>query len=130
VGKAILDASALLAFIKGEPGQDVVREALRSSTCVINTANLSEAAAKLILIRPDPVEVRAVLAVPGLDVVAVGEEEALLGGDLAIPGKALGLSLGDRLCMASAIVHQAEALTTDSIWARMTVPGLKVRIIR
>ena len=128
--KVILDASALLAFIKGEPGQEVVREALRTRTCLINTANLSEVAAKLMTIHPDPLEVRALLTVPGLEVLPLGEEEALKGGELVIPGKALGLSLGDRLCLASALVHQAEVLTTDAIWAELKVPGLRIRIIR
>ena len=128
--RTILDASALLAFIKGERGQDVVREALGAGTCFINTANLSEAAAKLMMVRPDPAEVRALLTVPGLDLLAVGEEEALKAGEFAVPGKPLGLSLGDRLCMASALVHQAEVLTTDAIWSRMNIPGLRIRLIR
>jgi len=130
VARSILDASALLALIKGEPGQEVVREALRAHTCFINTANLSEAAAKLLQVRPDPVEVRSILAVPGLEVLTLGLEEALKAGELAIPGKALGLSLGDRLCLASALVHQAEALTTDRVWTRLQVPGLRIRLIR
>ena len=104
-----MDASALLALLKKEPGEEVVREALRGQTCFINTANLSEAAAKLAPLVPDPLEVRALLAVPGLELVPLGEEEALKAGELAIPGKSLGLSLGDRLCMASAFFVGSES---------------------
>jgi ribonuclease VapC len=42
---AVLDASALLALIFGEPGADKVAD--RIASCVLSTVNLSEVAAKM-----------------------------------------------------------------------------------
>ena len=48
MAKAILlDASAVLALLQGEPGHELVREALRGEDCAITAANLAEVAGKL-----------------------------------------------------------------------------------
>ena len=52
-------------------------------------------------------------------------------GELVVLGRPLGLSLGDRLCLATALIHQAEVLTADAAWSQLDhVPGLRVRNMR
>ena len=35
----VLDASAIIAFLQGESGDDVVRQALHDSQCLVSAAN-------------------------------------------------------------------------------------------
>ncbi|KAK0340944.1 hypothetical protein LTR94_028446, partial [Friedmanniomyces endolithicus] len=90
--KVVLDASALLCLLNDEPGADRVVDVLTRS--IIGTANLAEVVSKL--------------RDRGLPL-----DEALIIGDLRPSTKALGLSLGDRACLALAIDLQAEMFTTD-----------------
>jgi len=45
--KVVLDASALLAFVFGEPGADSVEELLGTGGCCLSAVNYSEVIAKL-----------------------------------------------------------------------------------
>ncbi|MCX7241054.1 MAG: hypothetical protein NTU86_11510 [Burkholderiales bacterium] len=40
-----LDASAILAFLQGEPGADIVRQALHAGDCSVSAANQAECVA-------------------------------------------------------------------------------------
>ncbi|WP_448377386.1 PIN domain-containing protein [Fervidobacterium sp.] len=64
----------------------------------------------------------------GLVVVPFTLEEARLAGELDPPTRALGLSLGDRACLATAARLGITALTTDRAWK--AVPEARVEIIR
>lgn len=131
MAKAILlDASAVLALLQGEPGHELVREALRGEDCAITAANLAEVAGKLMGVVKDPVKMRHLLKIPNLEVWPVTEADALLAGELAIKGKSLGLSLGDRLCLASALLRDAEVLTSDLIWKELRIESLRIRLVR
>ena len=41
-GTSVLDASAVLAFLQGEPGQGAVLHALQTQRCVVSAANEAE----------------------------------------------------------------------------------------
>jgi PIN domain nuclease of toxin-antitoxin system len=125
----ILDASAVLALLQGETGAEHVREALRLSVCHINAVNLTEVAGKLMERLGNLDQVRALLAIPGLETLPVTEENALVAAELTVQGKALGLSLGDRLCLASGLQEKALVLTADQIWLQLGT-GPKVELIR
>ncbi len=130
MAKVVLDASAVLVLIQEEPGHDKVRAALREEDCFISAANLSEAAAKLHAVLKDIGKARRLLAVPNLEVLPVTEAQAFQAAELALAGKILGLSLGDRLCLATALLEQAEVLTADQIWAKLGSKGPKIRLVR
>lgn len=107
----VLDASAALAFLQGEPGSDVVRANVKSS--VIGAANLAEVLAKM----AGPVErslAEAVLVASGVRIEPVSAEDARLSA--GIKESVSGLSLGDRLCLALADRLGDVALTADSAW--------------
>lgn len=126
----LLDASAVLALLQGEPGHEVVREALRSEECFITAANLAEVAGKLMGVTKDAAKMRRLLKIPNLGVWPVTEADALKAGELAVEGKSLGLSLGDRLCLAVALLKGAEVLTSDLIWTKLKIKGLLIRPLR
>ena len=130
MAKVVLDASAVLALLQKEPGHEVVRAALRSEDCLITAANLAEVATKLQQALQDPVKVRRLLEVPNLVVRAVTEADAYKAAELGVTGKPLGLSLGDRLCLAAGILEGAEVLTTDRAWAQLGSDGPAVRLAR
>lgn len=123
----VLDASAVLAYLQQEPGMDVVRNAMQEGS-TINTVNLAEVCAKLKGrgVEPRPIVER--LKALGLDVTAFSEEDAMCSGEMVPMTQALGLSLGDRACLASCRRLSAAALTAEKAWARLEL-GIEVRLI-
>ena len=97
---------------------------------MITTANLAEVAAKLQQALQDMAKVRKLLDVPNLTVRPVTEEDAYKAAELIVPGRPMGLSLGDRLCLAAGILEGAVVLTTDQAWARLGKEGPTVRLAR
>ena len=107
----VLDASAVLAFLRGESGADAVE--VRLDGAVIGAANWCEVLARL----GDGIEARladAVLIARGVTVEPVSKQDAELGARLrmAVPA----LSLGDRLCLALGERLDAVVLTADRAW--------------
>ncbi|MBB3877397.1 PIN domain nuclease of toxin-antitoxin system [Sphingomonas aquatilis] len=125
--KVVLDASALLCLLNDEPGADRVVDVLTRS--ITGTASLAEVVSKL-RDRGLPLdEVREALGGLHLDVRSLTPAQALIVGDLRPATKALGLSLGDRACLALAIDLQAEMLTTDAPLASADV-GITITNVR
>ena len=123
----MLDASALLALMLGEPGADAVHAVL--SNARISAVNLSEVVAKL-QERAVPVDVIAdSLAELDLDVVTFDQPQALRAGLLRQATRAAGLSLGDRACLASAAAVGATAITTDRVWGDLDL-GISIKVAR
>jgi PIN domain nuclease of toxin-antitoxin system len=64
-----------------------------------------------------------------LNVVDFDMSQAVAAGGLRPSTRSLGLSLGDRACLALAASSGVTALTTDRAWARLEV-GVLVDVIR
>jgi len=124
----VFDASAVLAIIQDEPGSERALAILESGECYISAVNLSEVAAKLFLKGMSVEAVGAVCSGLPLEVVPVDEACAMLAAQLAPVGKPLGLSLGDRICLATTMTRDAVAVTAEKIWASLHDP--KVEVIR
>jgi PIN domain nuclease of toxin-antitoxin system len=125
----ILDASAVLAVLLGEPGQEQVREVL--DHCTIHAVNLAEAASKLAQAGVPEAEIRnsfTELAIPVDETFTEGQ--ALACAELARKTRGLGLSLGDRVCLTVAGGTGATVLTADRRWSQVEGPDLRVRMIR
>ena len=128
-GDYILDASAVLAVLLGEPGHEQVREVL--DRCYIHAANLAEAASKLAQAGVPEQEVKAAfseLAIPVDETFT--EEQALACVELARKTRSLGLSLGDRICLTVSGWSGSTALTADRRWTQVAGPELKIKVIR
>ena len=109
----VLDASAILAYLQGEAGSDVVGQALTGdSRC--SAVNWSEVAQKVRAAGRDWDLARALLAVEGVQV----EDVTVIDAEWAAARwrREEGLSLADRLCMALAHRLGAPALTADTGW--------------
>ena len=92
------------------------RIAPRLSDAVICAANLAEALSKVAERGNGPAYVAAELLAYGMRVDPVTEALALDAAALRPLTKHLGLSLGDRLCLALARSLNLPVLTTDRIW--------------
>jgi ribonuclease VapC len=61
-------------------------------------------------------------------VVSVGQDTAHAAGLMRQSTRALGLSLGDRACLALALAQKATAVTADQQWQK--VQGVDLMVIR
>ena len=122
----VLDSSAVLAALLGEPGGDVVADALENA--VISAANLSEVAHSLVRNGNSEVQSRALISALGLDVIAVDEEQALDCGFLRSKTDRFGLSLGDRFCFALGRRLASPVMTADRIW-REAAASAEIEVI-
>ncbi|MFC4244055.1 type II toxin-antitoxin system VapC family toxin [Gryllotalpicola reticulitermitis] len=110
----VFDASALLAFLKSEPGAARVEQALAEGG-FCSAANWAEVAQKSSGLPFRWERARAVLRSFGLTIVPVIEADAERAAVLWAPGTTW--SLADRLCLALADRLELPALTADRAWA-------------
>jgi ribonuclease VapC len=111
----VLDASAVLALMDGEPGQGAVAAVLPGA--LVSSVNLAEVVAKLAECGMPALEAHADALALGIDVVSFDGDRALEVGALRPLTRAAGLSLGDRCCIALARRRHATVLTTEARWA-------------
>lgn len=128
----VLDASALIAYLHGEEGADLVANAV-AETAVTSAANWAETLAKLAELGHSPSEIANGLRQQGLlggllEIVALTDEDALLIGELRPPTRELGLSLGDRACIALALRLALPVLTADGSWTELEAVGIRVEV--
>lgn len=123
----VLDASAVLAVIQGEAGSDAIE--MRLGEAVISTVNLSEVAAKLVDRGLSQSEVMDVLDALALETEPFSVLDALRAGELRRVTAAVGLSLGDRACLALANRLGVRAITTDRVWSRLAI-GVDIEVAR
>lgn len=127
--RAVLDASALLALLYQEPGSVLVERYFAQA--VVSSVNFSEVAAKLSDRGIDNQEVFEILSGLSLEVREFDAELAPMAGALRGATRPLGLSLGDRACLALGIAEGTPILTTDRAWANVPIePTAEVVIVR
>jgi PIN domain nuclease of toxin-antitoxin system len=120
--KNVLDTSALLAWIQGEPGGGFVEQCL-AEDCAISAVNLCELATKLLDYNYSKAElIGQQLRSLGVEIVAFEESQALAAAQLRKPSRQYGLSLGDRACLALAQQRSARVLTADVVWQELGLP--------
>ena len=127
MNNVVLDASALLAVLRAEPGAERVEPRLEGAG--IGAVNLSEVVAKLIEDDVPEAETRRAIGRLELDVHAFDEQHAFIAGVLRRSTRALGLSFGDRACLALAQTLGVPALTADRSWSRLDL-GVTIEVIR
>ncbi|MES2665990.1 MAG: type II toxin-antitoxin system VapC family toxin [Pseudomonadota bacterium] len=123
----VLDSSAILALMWREPGGDKVRRVLAES--VASTVIEAELYTKFQDRKVDEADAIRLVETLNLDFVPFSSQQALIAGHLRSPTRHLGLSLGDRCCLALAMDMGATVLTADRAWADLTV-GVAIEVIR
>lgn len=123
----VLDASAVLAVALGELPSDKA-EALLIGSC-ISAVNFSEAIAKLLDKGYEPDLVTENFVAMKLDIRAFDQGQSERAGLLRQDTRKLGLSLGDRACLALADELDCPAVTANKAWADLDI-GIRIELIR
>jgi ribonuclease VapC len=127
MAEVVLDASALLAHLRGEPGGDLVADRLDSGA--ICAVNWTEVFQKLVDDGLSDITIRAALDGISAAVVIFDIPLAEDAGRLRRATRDRGLSLGDRACLALARREGLPVLTADRAWAELDL-GVEVVLIR
>jgi PIN domain nuclease of toxin-antitoxin system len=123
----VLDASALLALLNGEPGSEQVAAVLTEA--VISSVNLSEVIARLADAGRSRTEISEFLEALELEVASFDTEMAYRAGMLRPLTRHLGLSLGDRTCLALGEFLRLPVMTADRAWGELDLE-IEVQIVR
>ncbi len=127
MSKYVLDASAVLALLNQEPGMDRV-EAVLADSC-LGTINYCEVLGKLIDAGVPEQDARESIELLNVEIVSFDTDMARLAAVLRPTTKKLGLSLGDRSCLALALSRRNTAVTAERVCPRLKI-GVKVALIR
>jgi ribonuclease VapC len=129
VTPAVLDASAILAFLRSEPGSERVSAVLPNS--LSTTVNLAEIVGVFTRHGVAADTIRDIVAELSVSWVPIDEDLAYRTGILVTATRAAGLSLGDRACLALAQRLGVPTLTADRAWAAVAdAAKVTVEIIR
>ncbi len=124
MNKRVLDSSAILAVIFQETGADIVEPLLENS--LVSTINVAEVFTKLAeksILNQKMIDDFQQL---GIEIMDFDFEQAAKVAELRPLTKHLGLSLGDRSCLALAILNNAPAVTADKAWKGLTFCQIEV----
>ncbi len=130
---AVLDASALLAWLREEPGA-LAAEAALDKVALMSVLNWAEVLTKLADLGQKPEEVHDRLVKNGilgstLLLWPLDEPMALEVAKLRGKTRSSGLSLGDRACIALGQHLRLPILTADRAWKTLRL-GVQIRLIR
>lgn len=128
MSRVVLDASAVLAVINAEPGHEKLTPELLAGA-VSSAVNLAEVQAKLVSRGWTPDEAWEDATSPVYEMVPFDAQQAKISGDLITQTRTLGLSLGDRACLALGIALGAPVFTAEKAWKRLK-PGVPIHVIR
>lgn len=128
MSSVVLDASAMLALINNEPGAEkLTPELLREAVC--SAVNLSEVQAKLVNRGWPPDEAWEDATSPISEAIAFDDQQARIAGSVIAVTRPLGLSLGDRACLALGLSLRAPIYTAEKAWTKLKL-GVRVHVIR
>ncbi|WP_347179183.1 type II toxin-antitoxin system VapC family toxin [Roseofilum acuticapitatum] len=127
MSEVVVDASAILALLNQEKGSEEVARFMGKAA--ISSVNLSEVIAKLAELNIPEDVIAEILSNLRLEVIPFNEEQALQAGMLRPVTKSLGLSLGDRACLALGIYLHQPVLTSDRQWSHLNL-NVEVRLVR
>ena len=127
----VLDSSAVLGYLNGEPGTDMVATHILSGQACILAVNQTEVLSKLSDWGMPMEDACAAVAKLALQVIPFTSELAIEAARLRQPTRAQGLSLGDRACLALARQRQCAVLTGDRPWLDLAEAlGLQILTFR
>lgn len=116
----------MLAWLQDEPGSERVQALLEGG--IVSAANWAEILQKTRQYGADPHEVGLLLRSLGLEVTDITRGDGEMAAQ--IWHRSVPLSLGDRLCLAVAIRLQVPVVTTDRLWAKVSIEGVEVEVLR
>ncbi|GMA16825.1 PIN domain-containing protein [Deinococcus metallilatus] len=131
----LLDASALLAFVRREPGGERVLESLSGGKhpCLVSAVQLVEVEGKLVsdgTSTPEQVARRIGQLGKLLTAVPFSPQAAQAAAFYYARRRPYNLSLGDALCLGTAEMLGADVMTAERAWAAIPDLPVQVQLIR
>jgi ribonuclease VapC len=127
--KAIIDASALLAFLKDESAPLYELKSLLPKS-LISSVNACEVATVMTRLGIPLETIEGLIDETVGDVIPFNREHYLLAAKLWKTTKPYGLSLGDRACLALAQYMKLPVYTADQIWGKLKIENVEINLIR
>ena len=116
----VFDASALIALFAKEKGYEIVRSHLKNG--IISTVNAAEVYRYCVEVqRLSETDCRSLIKISGVKIMDFTNDQALITAKIIKETRQYGLSLGDRSCIALALVQKAPILTCDRIWQKVYI---------
>ncbi len=128
MSRIVLDASVLLAVLNGEPGANKLTPQLLNAA-TSSTVNLAEVQSKLVSRGINPEDAWEATLSPIREAAVFTDQQAKIAGSLVARTSALGLSLGDRACLALGIALKAPVYTADRSWKNLKL-GIRIHVVR
>lgn len=129
----LLDASALTAFLRREPGWEAVADALTRFECQVSAVQLVEVEGKLVgdgSVTPGELQAELALLRHVLGTLPFSPEAAHAASFFYARRRPYNFSLGDALCLGTAQTLGADVLTAERAWASLPDLPVGVRLIR
>jgi ribonuclease VapC len=124
VSRIVLDTSALLAVLHEEPGAEMfTQKSGLLENSAMSAVNVAEAYGKLVGVGIAPEDAWEAVTAPVPEIMDFDKEQAKIAGGLLLQTRSLGLSLGDRACLALGIALKAPIYTADRAWR-----GLRLKV--
>jgi len=123
----VFDSSALLAISFGESGAERAARGLKDG--MMSAVNVAEVISRYVDQGASKEEARVSLQAFGLEIRPFDETQAMAAGLMRTATQKLGLSLGDRACLALAVQEGATVFTADRTWAALDLE-VDVELIR
>ena len=127
MGEVVLDASAVLAVLLGEPGAEAV--APRLAHARVSAVNYSEVLARAARLCGSLEEAKRRVDRHGLTVVPFDAAQAVAVAALVPATREFGLSLADRACLSLGLISGLKVLTADRAWGDLDL-SVTVEVIR
>ncbi|GAQ00105.1 type II toxin-antitoxin system VapC family toxin [Leptolyngbya sp. NIES-2104] len=127
MSEVVLDASAVLALLNQEPGGEIVAQFIEQAS--ISAVNFSKVVTKLAEAGTPEEAIAQILDNLSLEIISFEKTQAVRAGMLRPLTRSLGLSLGDRACLALGLYLNQPIITTDRQWASLNLE-IEIRVIR
>lgn len=126
MARVVLDASAILAVLRSEPGSEQVERVIDDA--LVSAVNEAEVISKLIWRGDSAERAKQTVAALPYDVVPLDRALAVRAGVLWQSTRRQSLSLGDRCCLALAEREHLPVLTADTVWGAVSI-GVEIQLI-
>ncbi len=128
----MIDASAVIAAVFKEPGEKVVHDILfeENQAFCITAVNAAEVIYKFMAKGFSQQAAIETFEAVNLKLLPVDYDMAKQTAIIWPHTKQIGASMGDRFCLAAAIIHNAIAVTAEKSWCELKIHNLNVRCIR
>lgn len=129
MNKAVIDSSALIAFLKDESYSSEQLESILPHA-VMSSVNACEVATVMIRLGMSLPIIEELIHETIGTIISFDKKLSLETAKLWESTKSYGLSLGDRACIALGQKLQLPIYTADRIWRKLQLENVEIKLIR